>query len=133
MGYCEIEDVKAIMTEEDLKFYTNSDEEVLSAIEDASAEIDAYLTGRFEVPLKKVPAIIKKICADITVWNLVSRKQRTEAPQVILERYKAAVKLLEKLAKGEITLAVERPHVTSFRGRVYSPSQVFTRESMEGF
>lgn len=46
---------------------------VTEAIEDASGEIDGYLTKRYSLPLPGPPKILNKFAKDIAVYNLFSR------------------------------------------------------------
>ena len=134
MAYCVKDDLLTIMTEEELSLYMGDDALVDEAIEDASSEIDAYLSRRYDTPVSPAPAILKKLCLDITLWNIVSRRQRSEAPPVALERYRAAIRLLEKIARGEITIGPGPAGPEPEGGaRSSAPPQAFTREGMAGW
>lgn len=74
------------------------------AIENAAAEIDVYVGARYPLPLPSVPKIIQKLAVDIAVWNLYSRQWGAEEEDVFYQRYKNAIKLLEKIASGEVQI-----------------------------
>lgn len=73
------------------------------AISDADAEIDSYLGTVFsDVPLSEIPNVIRKTSVDITVYNLYSR--RLSIPEQIESRYQNAIKFLERVLEGKISL-----------------------------
>ena len=76
------------------------------ALEDATAEIDAYL-GRFRRPFYDVPPILKRLCCDIARYRL-SAVGLTGITDEIRNRYKIDVlDLLRALAKGDVQLGVD--------------------------
>ena len=77
-----------------------------TALEDATAEIDAYL-GRFRRPFYDVPPILKRLCCDIARYRL-SAVGLTGITDEIRNRYKIDVlDLLRALAKGDVQLGVD--------------------------
>ena len=76
------------------------------ALEDATAEIDAYL-GRFRRPFYDVPPILKRLCCDIARYRL-SAVGLTGITDEIRNRYKTEVlDLLRALAKGDVQLGMD--------------------------
>ncbi|KIP18547.1 hypothetical protein KY49_3295 [Burkholderia sp. MSHR3999] len=72
------------------------------ALDDASAEIDTYLAGRYALPFAGTPRFIAGLCCDIARYRLcVGETRMTEE---ISDRYKAAVRFLELAAAGKVTL-----------------------------
>ncbi len=114
MAYSTEADIKKLISLESLVQLTDDEGlnivdqgRVTEAIADADAEIDAYCAGRYTVPFSTVPAVIKKLSVDIAVYNLYSRcPSEEETPPVRQERYKYALKMLESISKGTITLGV---------------------------
>ncbi len=115
--YCTLDDLLAQVSREKLIQMSNDDENpvtdaqgnpdintanVNTAIDNAQAEIDSYAAARRPVPLDPVPPMIRKIAVDITLYNLFSRHWTGEDESNIENRYKNAVKWLEKYAKGEV-------------------------------
>lgn len=72
------------------------------ALDDASAEIDAYLGGRYTVPLDPAPKFIGNICCDIARYRLCGGE--TQMTDEIRDRYDAGVKFLRLAADGKVTL-----------------------------
>lgn len=76
------------------------DVKITQALEDASAEIDAYLQGRYALPLANVPTVLPRLACDIARYRLWEDKSSEE----VRDRYKDAVRMLEMIAKGVIDL-----------------------------
>lgn len=151
MWYCTVDEVLG-MIKDDMKNAIIGDEyieeeeertEKLSvvcenAIRDACAEIDGYLTKRYNLPLCKIPQVLNKFAKDIAVYNLVSRMgiDESEREKTILNRYNAAVKFLLDVAKGNISIGVDENTskdmaVNGFH--VSSSARLFSRDSMKGW
>ncbi|MHB1333394.1 MAG: gp436 family protein [Sulfuriferula sp.] len=71
----------------------------------ASDEIDAYLDGRYALPLPNVPRLLTQICCDITRYRLSGgAAQETEPAR---NRYKDSIKMLESIKRGDLTLGLD--------------------------
>lgn len=140
MAYCVYDDIKAMIDVAELIQATDDDGagvvdmgHINAAITDADAEIDGYLSGRYELPMSPVPAVLKKFSVDMAIFNILSR--RLGSPESRENRYKNAVRFFEKVAKGEVKLGLDDPDGTGgdntpeFDG----PDRVFSRTSMAGF
>lgn len=87
-----------------------ADEAVLEeAIADAEAEADAYVQQAYPLPLPSgnLPRLLTRVVIDLAVWHLFGRRQLHD--DAVEARHKAAVKLLERIAAGEIALGVPKP------------------------
>lgn len=152
MAYCTVEEVFAMFKEDALNTLAGTDyiedpEErrkvlmpyVVSAIEDADAEINGYLNKRYEVPFRIVPKVICKYSKDIAVYNLASRSgiDEGEREKTILNRYNAAIRFLENVAKGIVEIGEgakgENPADKQAGFAVRSQERIFTRSSMKGW
>lgn len=80
------------------------------ALTDASAEIDTYLGGRYRLPLDPMPPHLATICCNIARYMLTG-DERLET-SAIDERYKAAVRYLELVASGKVTLGPTEDGIT---------------------
>jgi phage gp36-like protein len=112
-------------------------ERVAEAVEQADAEIDAYISKRYGVPLDPVPALVKKLSVDMAVYNLYSRTVMS-APEIRRERYADAIKRLEAIARGTAGLGIAEepappPDASTGETTQTADSQVFTREKLRGF
>lgn len=109
---------------------------VNEAIAQADSVINSYCATRHTVPFTApVPAIIKAMSVDIAVYNLYSRRVE-EIPETRSERYKNAIRLLEGIAKGTITLGVAPAPVALREGGVKTnktkKDRTFTKDKMRG-
>jgi len=84
---------------------------ITNAIIDATAEIDSYLTQRYDLPLVTVPTILSRLCCDIAYYRMSSdigtltdEKRR---------RYDDAIKWLTAVAKETIGLGLENDDAVS--------------------
>lgn len=139
--YCTVEDLQKQVSIEVLVMLTDDEatgelqqETAEKAIEDAGNEVDAWCRSRYPTPFQSVPGIINKITVDIALYNLFSRKGFDEesADKSIVYRYKNAVKLLENIAKGLVTLGQAAPPPAR-EYRIRSNRKLFSRQRMEGF
>ena len=116
--YCTLDDIKEQISEDEL-IQLSDDENtgtvdtaaIDRAIADADAEINGYCVERYTVPFDPVPDLIRKYCVDISIYNLLSRRQGADEDR--LARYKNAIRFLEKVAKGIVSLGVNAPAETS--------------------
>lgn len=71
----------------------------------ASDEIDAYLDGRYALPLPSVPRLLTRLCCDIARYRLSGGDaQETEPAR---NRYRDAIKMLESIKRGDLTLGLD--------------------------
>jgi phage gp36-like protein len=99
------------------------------ALADASATINAYLAGRYTLPLDPSPEILRLLACDIARYYL----QIQEAGAQVKARYEGAVKFLGRVASGEIRLGVDAagapPAATGTRVQFSSGQKAFGREN----
>ncbi len=95
------------------------------ALEDASALIDGYLAARYPVPVAPVPEILRRQCA-VIAYHLLHVEQ---APNKVVADWRAAVRWLERLAEGRITLTVGEGATVAASGA----GRRFTRDSLGRF
>lgn len=72
------------------------------ALDEASAEIDTYLAGRYALPLDPQPKMLAGVCCDIARYRLCGGE--TSMTDEIDKRYKAAIAFLKLVATGDVTL-----------------------------
>lgn len=97
------------------------------AIADATATIDSYLAARYPLPLAQVPPVLERYACDMTRYFLHDRSPLEE----VTNRYKDAIRYLEKVAKGDISLGIDsqgqRPE-TMDGAEMQSGGSVFSRD-----
>lgn len=108
MAYCTLEDLRNLIPEGELAQLTGetgemADEAVVAAaLAQADAQIDAYIGGRYAVPLNPAPPLVKGLAADLALYHLYSR--RSVAPPVRQKKYDAALFFLKEISAGEASL-----------------------------
>lgn len=87
----------------DRNFTGQIDDEVLNnKLRQASAKIDSYLIGRYPTPWPDTPGILIGYCCDIARYQLCGAG--TQGTPEIRERYEDAIRYLEQVAAGKVTL-----------------------------
>lgn len=98
------------------------------ALAEAAAEIDAYLAGRYDLPLPVVPPVLERIACDIARYRLMADNPLEEARR----RYEDARRLLENLAAGRVSLGLPASSAPATGGiLVAAPAATFCAD--EGF
>jgi phage gp36-like protein len=147
MSYCSLDDLQDKIPEDKLIQLTDDDGTgvinqpiIDKAVEDAEAEINSYAEQLYTLPFNPVPKIVRKLAVDITLYHLFSRRgfdsSDESADSIILKRYKDAVKFLENLAKGVVTIgAINQglPSTSAQPATIQGPPRMFNRRKMEGF
>lgn len=109
-AYIDLEYLLGAITQRELRELTSDDGKALTEadvtrkIEAASDEADTYLRGRYALPLSEVPATLKIIVRDITVYRLYSNRPTAEPPKIVADLYAAATRKLEKIAGSDLLL-----------------------------
>lgn len=111
--YCSVEDIARNMDNTKLKELTTDssyqnqyDEELINVnIEEQSVYMDAYLSGRYLLPITNENdlKILKPICVQLVIEAIYSRRL-LEMPESIYLKKKNAIADLEKIQKGTIVL-----------------------------
>lgn len=96
------------------------------ALADAAAEIDAYLSGRYALPLAVVPPHLERMACDIARYYLYGDR----VTEVVTRRFDDALRYLREVGAGRLSLGAEVPGAeVSAAGapQVAAPGRVFTR------
>ena len=112
MDYCTSDDIEIQIGKNSLVQLTNDDNTqqtvdpvvVEEALIYSSTLIDGYLRGKYNLPLNTQFPLLRVIAIDICIYRLYSRRIYTDMPETISENYKNAIRTLEQLKKGVITL-----------------------------
>lgn len=87
----------------DRDFTGQIDDAVMTAkLTQASAEIDGYLAGRYPLPWTDTPRVLTGRCCDIARYLMCGAG--TQMTEEVRLRYEDAVRYLERVADGRITL-----------------------------
>jgi phage gp36-like protein len=109
-----------------------NDTRVSNAVADISALIDAKLGARYAVPLTSVPLVLQNIACDLVRARLYDDR----IPDRIADREKAALKLLDDIAAGNLTLGLDaaaQPTAPSDGPQYFSGTPTFTQTSLSDY
>lgn len=135
MAYCTdiekmIDAAKLVRLTDDENTGAINSDRLQEAIDSAAEEIDTYIGGKVKLPISGTPPpILGKINADIAIYNLYSRVKE-EIPLTRADRYKNAVKLLEKITKGEISIGLQPPPDPPGKGDYAGGARVSARDKI---
>ncbi|MNF82220.1 hypothetical protein D3C84_645200 [compost metagenome] len=94
--------------------------------------IDGYLDGRYPLPLVTVPRVLVRLATSLARYHL----EEGCATDRVNDDYKWALKMLEKVGKGELSLGLstegERPEPGT-SCEIVSGGHVFARYRSRGF
>lgn len=103
-----------------------------AALADATELIDSYAAARYRVPLKPVPAPVRRWCADLARWFL----DRARTDEAIRKAYEDAIAGLKDMARGVIVFQCEgrtSPDTPNGQVAMSGPERFFSMESMKGY
>lgn len=106
------------------------DETVLAqALGDAEAEVNAYLAGKFPLPLANVPLVLTRITTDLVRYLLHGANVTPE----IRDRYRDAITFLRDVAAGRATLGLDETEtkVSASDGpAVQADDRIFSKDTL---
>lgn len=122
------------LTNDDVDGTTVVESVVEDAIADAEAEVDGYLGARYALPLVTVPRLVKRLVLRLSRYHLYSRR-RGAVEEWMAKDYEKALKMLQDISKGIVTLGVQpEPGVNSERVvRSTARDPIFGRSRLEDF
>lgn len=105
---------------------------VARALNDADAEIDGYVRGRYQLPFATTPDGVRDLALAIAIYKL----HRDTSSDKVRQDYEDAVSRLKLIALGTIRLDVagaEPPAATGSGVRITDRERPLTAENMKGF
>lgn len=140
MAYCSQSDLEARFGAQevadllDLDNDSSADTNRLSSAQgDADALIDGYLSGRYDLPLDTVPAIIVNLACNIVRYLLCGNN----APEEVRKRYEDSLKQLKDISNGVISLPSTTTKPETAGGISYDEdaydNRVFTMDTLSDF
>jgi len=143
MAYCTEQDILDRFEDQEIIELTNDtpgatqvgNTVISKAISDAEAEINGYCERWYTIPLSPVPQLVTKLCIDIAIYNIYSRRTQMVIPEAVSERYKNAVRMLQSIGKQNILLGADttNPVKASALGVFQANDRVFTKDNLKGF
>jgi len=142
--YCTLDDIKGSMTEDRLIELTDEDDlgvidqtKIDKAIKSADSLINSYCGTKYSVPFATAPDVVNTWSIDIAIYYLYKNSDCDELPEKIKDAYKDAIKQLDGVSKGTISLGEDPAPSAASEGGASSnkdsSDRVFTRDNMKGF
>lgn len=107
------------------------------AINDADGLIDGYLVKRgYVVPLNPIPRLLVSWSRDIARYLLHKDRLSAESTDPIVRNYRDAMKMLEQVAQGKLSLGADDPVAedpASIDVRFCYDTKVFGRDELNRF
>ena len=146
MSYATPTDMTAAFPNRDLVQLTNEDPSVTTVdsnfiqtyLDKASSLIDSYIEARFTLPFAtdEAPAVLKDLCLDIAMYKMQALRPLHDLEDA-RKRYEDAIKTLEKVNQGKITLGLsaqsEEPAIAQNVETIAGPERKFSRDKMRGW
>ena len=139
MAYITIEDLNLpaevlIRLTDDAGAGEVNEEVVNKAISDAGNLIDGFCGGAYTVPFSGPPSVIKKLCVDLTLFELYNR--RSLAPEHIRLKRDSALDFLKMVSAGKAVIPgaqglVSQESAISGAGATENLERKFTRKDFE--
>ena len=98
-----------------------------AALLSAQELIDGYLRGRYTLPLAETPTIVRDLARVISRYRLYERRPESGMPETVAETWKNAVRTLEQIRAGRITLGLPQdatPVPEPGEHRMYAPRKL---------
>lgn len=101
------------------------------ALSDASATIDMYISGRYDLPVGDTPAALVKMACILAYYDL----HRGRYTEDLRKDYEDVLKTLSDIAAGKIKLdqGGQEPKSAAAIAQTDGPNRTFNRNSLKGF
>lgn len=101
------------------------------ALADATAQIDLYLGGLYDLPLSPTPVALTNMCCVLAFYRL----HRGRYNEDLRKDYEDILHTLEQISQGKIKLdqGGQEPKSAAAIAQVDGPNRIFNRDSMKGF
>ena len=109
---------------------------VREALLAAGELVDGYLRGRYELPLAEAPTLLRDLARTIARFKLYERRPESDLPETVMETYKDAVKTLEQIRNGRITLGMattEKALPERGEHRISAPKAFFSPDMQKAY
>lgn len=105
---------------------------IQTEIDNTRQLIDGYLGQRYALPLDPVPSILRAWAKDIVRYRLHKDLQHDEK-SAVYRRYKDAIKLLEQVRDGVLSLGIGDPNPVGGDVKISSGPRQFDRAGLADF
>lgn len=121
------------LTQDDTSLDTVDTDVLAEVIADAEAMVDGYVGARYSLPLSSPPAILTRLAAILTWYQLHER--RHGAPENVAKDYANAMRSLRDISSGVLTLGTQPEPSVNAGKKIHSTSSAptFGRDNLKGF
>lgn len=85
------------------------DESVIAAVVvEVEDLVDGFMRGRYTLPFALVPTVLRGAALSLIRYELYARRPEGAIPEAVTDARKNAIKLLETIRDGLITLGIEK-------------------------
>jgi len=102
---------------------------VNDALTAVSETIDGFVRRRYRLPLPATPGLLRDLCLQLARAALYTH----ETPPAVKEAADNALRLLERIGDGRLSLGLPRPGPVSAPPDHQAPGRVFTAASLEDY
>ncbi|WP_432719848.1 DUF1320 domain-containing protein [Jeongeupia wiesaeckerbachi] len=89
------------------------------AVRQAEELVDAYLRGRYLLPLEPVPTVVKDITVNLARhWLYARRPEGNDLPDAVTRTYKSALQMLEAIRDNKLTIGAPTGEATPEPGEM---------------
>ena len=143
MSYATITELKLVIPQGDLILLTDfdgqatevDDSSLQAALDDATAEINGYISKSVDLPLESPPSMLRVVCRDLAVHRLYANISRVTEEQKNLRE--AGISYLEMARDGNVSRGATTggDEEETSPGPVISegPDRVMTRDSLRRY
>jgi phage gp36-like protein len=116
MKYITSEEFIGMMSHRDLDDLTDNLEQferdnLLEQVnKDAVSEIDSYLAGRYDTQASSYDPYLTTLTRDLMHYRLYKRRDGLNLPESVQKDYQNTLKILDKIAKNDIILSMDKPN-----------------------
>lgn len=106
------------------------------AVRQAEDLVDAFLRGRYDLPLSPVPTVIKDVSVNLARhWLYARRPEGNELPDAVTRTYKASMHILEQIRENRLTIGdpAGRPAAEASEMKVRAKPRMFDRDQLDRY
>lgn len=144
MTYAVLQDLVEHFGETELVLLSNDDPNATTpdpavaakALEKADKKINSYIADRFPLPLARVPDQLVDLACDLARYELATRNGNSRPTDVIKDARDEAMKLLDAISKGRLSLGLDasgQPVLAGGVTRSVPPDRVFSKETLSDY
>lgn len=143
MAYCIESDISEAISKQKVRQLTDdtggatvTSTALVHAITWADSKIDGYLRAQHSVPIIPVPALVKQMSIDLTVYRLYTRRLGDDMPETIVSQKKDVISQLKDIQKGLMQLSDTTSIVGTagfYAGSKSSSDKVNTDTNMDNY